>query len=116
MAGADQGTGNETSPLKTILKALDKHGEHIKIVVKKDAEGYKAVSGAALKKAKKTLLEQHHKLKKQQELKQKQDEELKKKAEEEAKALERAKSIVLCQDTSLPKAEKVRQEEGWVVG
>jgi asparaginyl-tRNA synthetase len=107
LAGSDDtGNGSAASPLKTVLKALETKGENIKVVVKKDAEGYKDVSGAALKKAKKTLVEQQRKLKKQEEQKQKQDEELKKKAEEEAKALERAKAIVLTQDSSLPKAEK----------
>lgn len=111
LAGTDEGAGTEASPLKTVLKALEKHGENIKVVVKKDAEGYKDVSGAALKKAKKSLVEQQRKLKKQEEQKQKQDEELKKKAAEEAKALEHAKSIVLTQDTSLPKAEKVTKKK-----
>lgn len=110
LAGSDgTGNGSAASPFKTVLKALETKGENVKVVVKKDAEGYKDVSGAALKKAKKTLVEQQRKLKKQEEQKQKQDEELKKKAEEEAKALERAKAIVLTEDSSLPKAEKVRK-------
>ncbi|ORZ13190.1 hypothetical protein BCR42DRAFT_419366 [Absidia repens] len=112
LTGTDEGAGTEASPLKTVLKALETHGENVKVVVKKDAEGYKDVSGAALKKAKKTLVEQQRKLKKQEEQKQKQDEELKKKAAEEAKALEHAKSIVLTQDTSLPKAEKIKIRQG----
>lgn len=37
----------------------------------------------------------------------KQDDDLKKKADDEAKAIELAKSIVLAEDASLPKAEKV---------
>ncbi|CAO3585696.1 unnamed protein product [Absidia cylindrospora] len=112
LVGTDNGAGSETSPLKTILKAFENHGENIKVIVKKDAQGYKDVSGAALKKAKKTLLEQQRKRKKQEEQKQMQDEELKKKAEEEARALERTKSIVLTQDASLPKAEKIKIRQG----
>lgn len=107
IAGFDENEGTEASPLKTALKALEKHGESIKIVVKKDEEGYKDISGAALKKAKKGLVELQRKLKKQEEQKKKQEEDLKKKKEEEAKALEQAKSIVLTEDTSLPKAQKV---------
>ncbi|KAI8330993.1 hypothetical protein BC941DRAFT_463312 [Chlamydoabsidia padenii] len=108
LTGSDEGVGNETFPLKTVLKALEKYGENIKIVIKKDAEDYKDISGAALKKAKKILLEQQRKLKKQEEQKDKQDADMKKKMEEEAKALERAKSIVLTQDPSLSKAEKIK--------
>ncbi|SAM00854.1 hypothetical protein [Absidia glauca] len=112
MIGSDAGSGSETSPLKTVLKALERHGESIKVVVKKDADGYKDVSSAALKKAKKYLLEQQRKLKKQEEQKDKHDAEMMKKAEEEAKALEHAKSIVLTQDESLPKAEKIKICQG----
>jgi asparaginyl-tRNA synthetase len=107
LTGSDAGTGSETSPLKTVSEALERHGESIKVFVKKDADGYKDVSSAALKKAKKYILEQQRKLKKQEEQKDKHDAGMKKKTEEEAKTLEHAKSIVLTQDESLPKAEKV---------
>lgn len=108
VAGDDvNGTGAEATPFKTVLKAIESKGDNIKIQVKKDAEGYKDVSGAALKKAKKTLAEQQKKAKKLEEQQKKQNDELKKKAEDEAKALEHAKSIVLVEDKSLPKAEKV---------
>ncbi|KAI9307482.1 hypothetical protein BJ944DRAFT_261853 [Cunninghamella echinulata] len=110
--GSDDNNGTEASPLKTPLKALEKHGENIKILVKKDAEGYKDISGAALKKAKKGLVELQRKLKKQEEQKKKQEEDLKKKQEEEAKVLERAKAIVLTEDSSLPKAEKIKIRQG----
>ncbi|KAF7727732.1 hypothetical protein EC973_007191 [Apophysomyces ossiformis] len=113
VSGSDEtGNGTEAAPLKTALKALEKFGESIKILVKKDAEGFKDISGAALKKAKKTLVEQQRKLKKQEEQKKKQEEELKKKAEDEAKALEQAKSIVLTEDASLPAAKKIKIREG----
>lgn len=78
--------------------------------MKKDAEGFKDISGAALKKAKKSYAELQRKLKKQEEQRKKQEEEQAKKAEEEAKALEHAKSIVLTEDASLPSAKKVQDD------
>lgn len=107
MTGSNEGTGDETSPLKTVSKALELHGESIKVIVKKDADGYPDVSGAAFKKAKKSLFEQQRKLKKQEEQKGKYDAKTKEMTDEEAKDLEHAKSIVLTQDESLPKANKV---------
>lgn len=108
IAGCDEtGLGSEAAPFKTAIKALEKLGENAKVLIKKDAEGYKDISGAALKKAKKTLVEQQRKAKKLEEQKAKQEEEQKKKAEDEAKALEAAKSIVLTEDASLPAAKKV---------
>ncbi|KAI9484644.1 hypothetical protein BDB00DRAFT_878611 [Zychaea mexicana] len=113
LAGSDEtGNGTESSPFKTALKAVEKGGDNAKIQVKKDAEGYKDISGAALKKAKKSLLEQQRKAKKLEEQKQKQEEEQAKKAEEEAKVLEQAKSIVLTEDETLPKADKIKIRQG----
>lgn len=100
-----------------MLKAIEAKGDNIKVQIKKDAEGYKDISGAALKKAKKTFTEQQKKAKKLEEQQKKQDDDLKKKADDEAKALEYAKSIVLVEDKSLPKAEKVclcdKKESVW---
>lgn len=108
IAGCDaQGNGTEASPFKTVLKAIEVKGENIKVQIKKDAEGFKDISGAALKKAKKSFAEQQKKAKKIAEQQKKQDDDLKKKQEDEAKALEYAKSIVLTEDKSLPAAEKV---------
>lgn len=108
VAGCDaQGNGTEASPFKTVLKAIEVKGENIKVQIKKDAEGFKDISGAALKKAKKTFAEQQKKAKKLVEQQKKQDDELKKKQDDEAKAIEYAKSIVLTEDKSLPTAEKV---------
>lgn len=108
VAGDDStGSGTEAAPFKTVLKAIEAKGDNIKVQIKKDAEGYKDISGAALKKAKKTFAEQQKKAKKLEEQQKKQDDDLKKKADDEAKALELAKSIVLVEDKSLPKAEKV---------
>ncbi|KAI9007919.1 hypothetical protein CLU79DRAFT_840389 [Phycomyces nitens] len=108
----DTGKGTEAAPFKTVLKALETAGETAKILVKKDADGYKDASGAAIKKAKKTIAEQIKKRQKQEEQKKKQEAELKKKAEEEAKAIEYAKSVVLVEDKSLPKAKKIKIRQG----
>ena len=108
VAGCDtSGNGTEATPFKSVIKALEAKGDSIKIQIKKDADGFKDISGAALKKAKKTFAEQQKKAKKIQEQQKKQDDDLKKKADDEAKAIEHAKSIVLVEDKSLPKAEKV---------
>lgn len=104
------GQGSEASPFKSVLKAIEAKGEDIKIQIKKDAEGFKDISGAAFKKAKKTFGEQQKKAKKLLEQQQKQEDELKKKQEDEAKALEQAKSVVLTEDKSLPTAEKVKKK------
>jgi hypothetical protein len=93
------------------LKAIEVKGDNIKIQIKKDAEGFKEISGAAFKKAKKTFAEQQKKAKKLLEQQKKQEEELKKKLEDEAKALEHAKSIVLTEDASLPPAKKVNNQD-----
>lgn len=106
--GSDEaGQGTQDAPFKTAVKALDFAGENAQIQVKKDEEGYKEISASALKKAKKTLVEQQRKAKKQEEQKLKQEQESKSKAESEAKALEAAKAIVLTEDSSLPKAQPV---------
>ncbi|RCH87996.1 hypothetical protein CU098_006085 [Rhizopus stolonifer] len=113
VAGCDTtGNGTEATPFKSVLKAIEAKGDSIKIQVKKDAEGFKEISGAAFKKAKKTFAEQQKKAKKLEEQKKKQEEELKKKQEDEAKALEYAKSVVLKEDESLPKAQKIKIRDG----
>lgn len=110
VAGCDtKGNGTEAAPFKTVIKALEVKGDNIKVQIKKDAEGFKDISGAALKKAKKSLAEQQKKAKKLEEQKSKQDADLKKKQEDEAKALEYAKSVVLTEDKSLPEAQQVGQ-------
>ncbi|KAI8078047.1 uncharacterized protein B0P05DRAFT_543899 [Gilbertella persicaria] len=113
VAGCDTtGNGTEATPFKSVLKAIEAKGDSIKIQIKKDAEGFKEISGAAFKKAKKTFAEQQKKAKKLEEQKKKQEEELKKKQEDEAKALEYAKSVVLKEDESLPKAQKIKIRDG----
>ncbi|KAG2186537.1 hypothetical protein INT44_002761 [Umbelopsis vinacea] len=107
--GSDEaGQGTQDAPFKTAIKALDFAGENAQIQVKKDEEGYKEISASALKKAKKTIVEQQRKAKKQEEQKLKQEQESKSKAENEAKALEAAKAIVLTEDASLPKAQTIK--------
>ncbi|KAF1803752.1 hypothetical protein V8B55DRAFT_1508224 [Mucor lusitanicus] len=109
VAGCDtKGNGTEAAPFKTVIKALEVKGDNIKVQIKKDAEGFKDISGAALKKAKKSLAEQQKKAKKLEEQKSKQDADLKKKQEDEAKALEYAKSVVLTEDKSLPEAQQIK--------
>ncbi|CAO3690854.1 unnamed protein product [Umbelopsis ramanniana] len=110
--GSDEaGQGTQDAPFKTAVKALDFAGENAQIQVKKDEEGYKEISASALKKAKKTLVEQQRKAKKQEEQKLKLEQESKSKAESEAKALEAAKAIVLTEDSSLPKAQTIKIRE-----
>lgn len=112
VAGCDtKGNGTEATPFKSVIKALEAKGDNIKIQIKKDADGFKDISGAALKKAKKALAEQQKKAKKLEEQKSKQDADLQKKQEDEAKALEYAKSIVLSEDKSLPEAQQVSRLE-----
>ncbi|CAM0136082.1 asparagine--tRNA ligase [Umbelopsis sp. WA50703] len=107
--GSDEtGQGTQEAPFKTAVKALDFAGEEAKIQVKKDEEEYKEISASALKKAKKTLVEQQRKAKKQEEQRLKQEQDKQKKAEGDAKALEAAKSIVLSEDQSLPKASPIK--------
>ncbi|CEI99853.1 Putative Asparaginyl-trna synthetase [Rhizopus microsporus] len=109
LEGCDtNGQGTQDAPFKSVLKAIEVKGDNIKIQIKKDAEGFKEISGAAFKKAKKTFAEQQKKAKKLLEQQKKQEEELKKKLEDEAKALEHAKSIVLTEDASLPPAKKIK--------
>ncbi|KAI8375884.1 hypothetical protein BD560DRAFT_349598 [Blakeslea trispora] len=109
IAGCDtNGQGTEAAPFKSVLKAIEAKGDNIKIQIKKDAEGFKEISGAAFKKAKKSFAEQQKKAKKLEEQKKKQEDDLKKKQEDEAKALEYAKSVVLKEDETLPKAQKIK--------
>lgn len=112
--GSDEtGLGTADSPYQSATKALEAYGDSsdsIKIQIRKSPEeegGYKDISGAALKKAKKRVEEQQKKLKKQEEQRKKQVEEDILKKQQEEQRLEEAKAIVLVEDDSLPKAEKV---------
>jgi len=76
-------------------------------MVKKDDEGYKPISGAALKKAKKAFDIAQKKKAKAEEKAAKDAEAEKKAKEEQLKQLEEAKKVVLELDTSLPEATRV---------
>ncbi|KAI8068677.1 hypothetical protein BC940DRAFT_298791 [Gongronella butleri] len=108
VAGSDDQAGTEASPLKTALKALEKFGLDAKLLVKKDEEGYKDISGAALKKAKKALEVAAKKAKKLQEQQEKSAAEDQKKAQEHAEMIERARAVVLKEDPALPKAKQIK--------
>ncbi|RUS30713.1 hypothetical protein BC938DRAFT_479048 [Jimgerdemannia flammicorona] len=110
-AGSDEtGLGTTTSPYRSAVKALETHGEKIKILSRKSPEEaeYKDISGSALKKAKKRVEEQQKKLKKQEDQRKKQEDEEANKKQQEELRLEEAKSIVLAKDASLPNAEKIK--------
>ncbi|KAI9145451.1 hypothetical protein BKA69DRAFT_584178 [Paraphysoderma sedebokerense] len=114
LCGSDSNDGkSSTSPLKTPLKALELYGEEIKISVRKDEqEGFKLISGAALKKAKKAFEVAKKKAAKEEEKKKVEAEKAKAKEEEEKRRLEEAKSVVFKEDMSLPKAKKIKISHG----
>ncbi|KAL1917584.1 uncharacterized protein VTP21DRAFT_3977 [Calcarisporiella thermophila] len=108
----ENGNGTEELPYLTTVKALEKHGDTVRIQVRKSAEeNYKDISGAALKKAKKLLDAQLRKQKRLEEQRALDAEKAKAQAEEEARRLEEAKSIILEQDASLPEAKKIKIRE-----
>lgn len=113
--GSDEtGNGSVEAPYQSAVKALQAHGDSVKIQVWKAAaaegetSGYTAISGAALKKAVKKVGELEKKAKKVAE----QAAELAAKeqaaAEERERVLEAAKAVVLKQDPSLPAATKIK--------
>ncbi|KAJ3413297.1 hypothetical protein HDV05_008214 [Chytridiales sp. JEL 0842] len=110
-----EGTGTEKMPFKTPLKAMEsvKGNDKCPILIRKDhAEGYLPISGAALKKAKKTYEENERKKAKAEEKAKKDSEEAAKKAAETAKKLEEAKKIVLKLDDTLPAAVPIKIRQG----
>jgi asparaginyl-tRNA synthetase len=105
--GSDEtGKGNESSPFKSPIRALEVN-ESAKILVRKalqgEEAGFKEISGAGLKKAKKGLELLKKKLVKEQERSAKEADQ----AAEEQRRLEESKAIQLVQDTKLPVARKV---------
>ncbi|KAF8951330.1 hypothetical protein BGZ52_012394, partial [Haplosporangium bisporale] len=114
--GSDEtGNGSVEAPYQSAVKALQAHGDSVKIQVWKAAaaegetSGYTVISGAALKKAVKKVGELEKKAKKVAE----QAAELAAKeqaaAEERERVLEAAKAaVVLKQDPSLPTATKIK--------
>ncbi|KAG0227667.1 hypothetical protein BGW41_003710 [Actinomortierella wolfii] len=112
--GSDEtGTGAADKPYQSAVKALQTHGNNIKIQVMKAGDettpaGYADISGAALKKAIKKVAELEKKAKKAAEQAAGQAAKEKAEAEERERLLEAAKKIVLVEDASLPKAEKIK--------
>lgn len=109
--GSDEtSTGIQNAPYKTVVRALQVKGDNINILIQKTPEeGYKDISGAALKKAKKRVEELAKKAKKEDEKKKAEAEKVKLQREEEERKLEEAKKIVLKQDPNLPLAIKVNR-------
>jgi len=109
--GSDEtGTGTLDAPYKTVVHSLQVKSDNIKILVQKTSEeGYKNISGAALKKAKKRVEDLAKKAKKEEEKKNAEAEKAKLQKEEEERKLEEAKNIVLEQDPTLPQAIKVNE-------
>ncbi|KAJ1917204.1 asparagine--tRNA ligase [Mycoemilia scoparia] len=118
--GNDQtGKGTIESPLKTtvsavaVLEAIPANVQSsFSIVVKKDGETeYKDISGAALKKAKKTHEINKKKAQKNEERGAKEEAAVAAKAHEEARKLEDSKKIKLEQDPSLPAPVEVKLKD-----
>ncbi|KAI9204373.1 uncharacterized protein BJ171DRAFT_424294 [Polychytrium aggregatum] len=106
-----QGLGTIKLPFKTPLRALEvaQGAADVSIVVRKTyEEGFVAISGAALKKARKTWENNEKKRLKAAEQSAKNAAEAEKQAAEEAARLEESKKIVLTVDESLPAAKKIR--------
>ncbi|ORY49886.1 asparaginyl-tRNA synthetase [Rhizoclosmatium globosum] len=103
------GAGTEKMPFKTALRAMQaiNGSEEIQILVRKDlVEGFKEISGAGKKKAKKLWEGEEKKRVKAEELKAKEAAEKAARAGDDAKRLEEAKSIKLVNDESLGVATK----------
>ncbi|KAJ3087095.1 hypothetical protein HK100_008483, partial [Physocladia obscura] len=109
------GAGTEKMPFKTTLRAMQesKGSDNIRIVVRKDlVEGFKEISGAGKKKAKKLWETEEKKRIKAEEQKIKDAAEKAARAEEDAKKLEEAKSIILVNDCSLGVPTKIKIGQG----
>lgn len=116
IAGHDQeGTGSEKMPFRSPLRALESvnEDESVEIVIRKDhVEGYQPISGAALKKTKKTLELNEKKKAKAAETAMKAAETAAARAAEEAKKLDAAKAVVLVNDPALPAPTKIKIMHG----
>ncbi|KAF9584279.1 hypothetical protein BGW38_006991 [Lunasporangiospora selenospora] len=112
--GSDE-TGNGTleAPYQSAVKAIQAHGDTVKVQIWKpaageEAEGYSLISGAALKKAVKKVAELEKKAKKIAEQAAEQAAKDQAATEERERILEAAKAVVLKEDTSLPAATKIK--------
>lgn len=116
--GSDEtGNGSIETPYLSAAKAIQAHGEAVKIQVWKAATadepaGYAPISGAAMKKAVKKAAEADKKARKQAEQAAEQAAKDKAAADERERVLEAAKKIVLTQDSSLPAATKIKIRDG----
>ena len=119
IAGHDQeGIGSEKMPFRSPLRALESVNgdESVEIVIRKDhVEGYQPISGAALKKTKKTLELNEKKKAKAAETAMKVAETAAARAAEEAKKLDAAKAVVLVNDPALPAPTKVNTFFFWII-
>ncbi|TPX32790.1 asparagine---tRNA ligase [Synchytrium microbalum] len=112
--GSDSdGRGTAKLPYKSVLTALESiQGGKCYVFVRKRVDAdYAEISGAALKKARKTYEGNLKKAEKAAEKARMEEAEGAQRAAEEAARIEAAKSIVLSQDTSLPTATKIKIKE-----
>ncbi|KAI0233961.1 asparagine--tRNA ligase [Massospora cicadina] len=111
--GSDEdGLGTQTMPYKTAARALESNQDAAIFVKKTEQEDYAAISGAALKKAKKKVEENLKRAKKLAEQAERDAEKEKARAKELALKLMDAKNVVLEEDPSLPKAVKIQIRQG----
>lgn len=109
-AGSDTtGTGSQEAPYQTLGYALYTHAT-ASFLIRKDATAeYAEPTQSSLKKAKKTADGIEKKKKKQEELDAREAQANREEKEKREKLLEESKKIVLTEDESLPKANKVRE-------
>jgi asparaginyl-tRNA synthetase len=109
------GTGTTAQPFKTPLRAMEHlsgNSENATLLVRKSLEtGYADIAGAALKKAKKGYEINMKKIKKAEERALVDAASSDKAASEEAARIEKAKSVVLVMDASLPEAKTVKIDQ-----
>ncbi|KAJ3089591.1 hypothetical protein HK102_005997 [Quaeritorhiza haematococci] len=107
----ETGTGEQTKPFKTALRALEAVNGDVKanIQLRKSADDpFKDISGAALKKAKKAWDINQKKAQKNADRSKAEAAEAAKREAQEAAKLEEAKKIVLQYDTTLPAPKKIK--------
>lgn len=109
----ETGDGSEGKPFKTILQAMRKAGQEpfpvIYVDGKEEGVKYDVAAKSQLKKIQKIWVRENYK----QADKTKKDEE---DAEKREKNLEEAKKIVISEDASLPKAQRIKIVDGmyWI--
>ncbi|KAF8161476.1 hypothetical protein B0H34DRAFT_652327 [Crassisporium funariophilum] len=110
-AGSDTtGKGTQEEPYQSLGVALFNHGATSSFLTRKDASGtYEEPTQSSLKKGKKTADGLEKKKKKQEELAEREAKEKGDEKEKREKLLEESKSVVLKEDSSLPKAKKIAQ-------